>query len=103
MGWKVNHKRIKQPVGRNQPYLDWLKAQPCFLEGMGCGGDVSPCHVPDPASNGMGKKVDDQWAIPMCYIHHRVQHDKGWDTFAEMFRFLPRMIATQFFARFNAK
>lgn len=30
---------------------------------------------------GMGRKADAKWVVPLCFWHHREQHDIGYDTF----------------------
>lgn len=78
-------------------YLKWLRGRPCFLADKGgCGlGDpprrspIEAAHVDCAGGKGMGSKVADANAIPLCQRHHDEQHGKigtfrqrgGWKTF----------------------
>lgn len=71
---------------RNEPYLEYLRCQRCDNHKWGvCWGDIVPCHTPHAASNGMGTKVDDRMAIPMCVGCHNQQHQKGWVSFCKKY------------------
>lgn len=100
-----------RPRKRNAPrpawkvceaYLQWLRGRPCFLAGKGGCGTVSdmrkpiePAHVDCAGGKGMGTKVADQFAIPLCQLHHDEQHGKvgsfksrgGWKTFQAKYGF----------------
>ena len=65
---------------RNWELLEKIKTLPCQV----CGRrPVDPCHI---RSVGSGGK-DEPWnVIPMCRLHHREQHDKGWIKFLSTHR-----------------
>jgi hypothetical protein len=68
-------------------FLQWLRGRPCMLsEHGGCGGKVRACHVDYAGDKGMGTKVHDRHAIPMCDDHHGAQHTWGWTSFEANFR-----------------
>lgn len=46
-----------------------------------CDGKIEAAHVDYAGDKGMGTKVSDRFAIPMCSKHHREQHSKGWSAF----------------------
>lgn len=44
---------------------------------------MEAAHGPDKATKGMGTKCRDSAAIPLSEACHRLQHTRGWKTFAE--------------------
>lgn len=95
-------------------YLQWLRGRPCFLDGRGCGladpprrSPVEAAHVDCAGGKGMGTKVADQNAIPLCQRHHDEQHGKiggfksrgGWPTFQLKYGFNAPETAREYFAR----
>jgi len=100
-----------RPRKRNAPrpawkvadaYLQWLRGRPCYLGGIGCGlaepprrSPVEAAHVDCAGGKGMGTKVADHFAIPLCQKHHDEQHGKtgpfkergGWATFQKKYNF----------------
>lgn len=78
-----------RPRKRNAPrprwkvalgYLQWLRGR-CCLIGHDCEGKIQACHVDYAGDKGMGTKVSDRFAVPMCAHHHREQTDGGMQTF----------------------
>lgn len=71
-------------------FLQWLRGRPCLLEGKGgCGGRMEAAHVDYAGGKGMGTKVRDSAAVPLCAEHHRTQHSWGWQTFEGNFGMSP--------------
>lgn len=80
-----------RPRKRNSPrpasksarsFLQWLRGRCCVCIACGeCQGKVEAAHVDYAGDKGMGTKVSDQFAIPLCSLHHRLQHSKGWPWF----------------------
>lgn len=84
-------------------YLQWLRGRPCYLANKGGCGFADPprntpieaAHVDVAGGKGMGTKVADQYAIPLCQRHHDEQHGKigsfsqrgGWKTFQVKYGF----------------
>lgn len=72
---------------RADGFKQWLRGRPCRLADRGgCGGKVRACHVDYAGDKGMGTKVHDRHAIPMCDDHHAAQHSWGWQTFEANFK-----------------
>lgn len=46
-----------------------------------CEGRIEAAHVDYAGDKGMGSKVRDSAAIPLCSKHHREQHSIGWRAF----------------------
>lgn len=77
---KKNAPRPAWKVARS--YLAWLRGRPCAADGHGlCDGFMEAAHVDHAGGKGMGTKVADRHAIPLCSGHARRQHSRGWLTF----------------------
>ena len=68
------HKRV-----RDREHLRRVAARPCLV----CGR--SPCqahHVRYAQPRALGRKVSDEWVVPLCVTHHRDLHgvgdERGW-------------------------
>ena len=66
-------------------FLQWLRGRPCHIagrEGHICSGRIEACHVDYAGDKGIGTKVSDRFAIPMCSGAHLEQTDRlGWAPF----------------------
>ena len=79
-----------KPRKRNAPrpaekaalgYLQWLRGRDCYAanaDGPDCDGRMEAAHVDYAGGKGMGTKVADRYAVPMCQAHHARQHRIGW-------------------------
>lgn len=67
----VAHPKLN-PI-RDRKYLDWLRTQPCLIEGMR-GENVEPCHI---STMGKGIKSSDDECIPLFHHHHAKAHSLG--------------------------
>jgi len=59
---------------KDKKYLRWVSTQPCIL----CLNH--PCqahHLTFAMPRGFGLKSGDQWAIPLCSVHHHQLHTCG--------------------------
>ncbi len=59
---------------RDKDHLRYVAAQPCVL----C--SVAPCdahHMRFAQPRAMGRKVSDEFTVPLCRNHHRELHDSG--------------------------
>jgi len=59
---------------RDKKYLKFVAAKPCLI----CGR--APCqahYVTYAQPKALGRKVSDEWAVPLCATHHRSLHDNG--------------------------
>jgi hypothetical protein len=82
-----------RPRKRNAPriaekhcpaFLQWLRGRECLAIGCGeemCAGKIEAAHVDYAGGKGMGTKVADRHAVPLCSAHHRLQHSGGWPWF----------------------
>jgi hypothetical protein len=59
---------------RNKAHLRFVAAQPCVI----CGRKPSdPHHLRFAQRRALGRKVSDEFAIPLCRSHHRALHRSG--------------------------
>ena len=59
---------------RNKAHLRYVAQQPCLL----CGRKPSdPHHLRFMQPRALGRKASDEFAVPLCRIHHRLVHRVG--------------------------
>jgi hypothetical protein len=56
-------------------YLRHIRQQSCLVCLTPQG--IQAHHLRHVGGKGMGTKTGDQWAVPMCYPHHRDCHEMG--------------------------
>jgi len=86
---------------RCEPFLRWLRTLPCFISLQDrthvCEGKVRACHFDPWGDKGMGTKVSDQAAMPMCDGAHAEQTDVlGWPKFQRKYAFDGRDVVTAY-------
>jgi len=64
---------------RNKEHLRFVRTQPCLI----CAKQPSdPHHLPFAQPRALGRKVSDQYTVPLCRAHHREAHraakELGW-------------------------
>lgn len=77
------HKNAGRPPEKDAPaFLQWIRGRECaFADHGDCEGKIEAMHLDFAGGKGVGTKVADRYSIPGCSKHHRLQHDKGWQTF----------------------
>jgi hypothetical protein len=71
--------KAELPIGaprrfRDKAHLAFVAAQPCIL----CGKrPVDPHHIRFAQKQSLGRKVSDEFTIPLCRSHHRALHRSG--------------------------
>ena len=59
---------------RSKKHLEFVGSQPC----LACGRSPSDAHhLGFTQPRALGKKVSDEFTVPLCRIHHRMLHDRG--------------------------
>jgi len=59
---------------RDRAHLEFVSSQPCLL----CGRRPSDAHhLRFAQPRAMGRRVSDEFAVPLCRTHHRVLHSRG--------------------------
>jgi hypothetical protein len=91
---------------RCEPYLAWLRKRPCFLTLQDpshvCFGKVRACHYDPWGDKGMGTKVSDNAAMPICDGGHAEQTDQlGWPLFEEKYNFDGRDVVTRYWLQWR--
>lgn len=83
---RSRHRNAPRPAEKSAPgFLQWVRGRPCAFEFMGgCVGKVQSMHLDFAGGKGMGTKVADRFCLPACAAHHKLQHDKGWNTFCKL-------------------
>lgn len=73
---KVNKERAAKREARDfGPFAAWIRQQPCCAQALGHVGKVEAAHV---LSRGAGGRSEEN-LLPLCEVHHRMQHEKGWE------------------------
>ncbi len=72
---KTSRVGATKPVRRkDKDHLKYLRTQPCLI----CGRSPSQAHhLRHAQPRAMGLKSGDEWAVPLCAIHHRALHEAG--------------------------
>jgi hypothetical protein len=66
---------------RDRGHLKFVASQPCLL----CGRRPSdPHHIRFAQASALGRRVSDEFTVPLCRLHHRSLHRRGdeavwWD------------------------
>ncbi|AMN43687.1 DUF968 domain-containing protein [Rhodoplanes sp. Z2-YC6860] len=59
---------------RNKQHLEFVRTQPCLV----CARQPSdPHHLRFAQPNALGRKVSDEFVVPLCRVHHRELHRSG--------------------------
>jgi len=85
--FRPRRKNRGRPASKKAPaFLQWLRGRPCVLERAGdCDGHMVAAHVDYAGDKGVGTKVSDRFAVPMCDAHHTRQHIWGWESFEKRY------------------
>jgi hypothetical protein len=83
---RPRHRNRGRPPEKGAPgFLQFVRGRPCVFSDMGgCEGKIEAAHLDFAGDKGLGTKVSDRYCLPFCSRHHRIQHDKGWETFMRM-------------------
>lgn len=96
-----------RPAEKSAPqFLQWLRGRECFVgltSPNECEGKMEAAHVDHAGGKGMGTKVADRHAIPLCCGHHRLQHRIGWRSFEGRYMFGAVGIAEQYWAKWPGR
>jgi hypothetical protein len=93
-------------VFRDPKYRAWLRKQLCSVQ-IACqdkwfwysaAGPVEAAHGP---SAGTRVKGPDNEAIPLCQLHHRLQHQIGWPEFEKQAGISRKAIAREHWERYQ--
>lgn len=80
--------RKKTPRERDDAHLKFIRTLPCLVCGDNTSVEAAHIRFTDmsAAKNnpGIGQKPSDYWAVPLCGMHHRQQHDMRETDFWEI-------------------
>ena len=77
-----NRNAGRPPEKDARGFLQFIRGRDClFVDQGGCEGKIEAAHLDFAGGKGIGTKVADKFAVPMCAGHHRMQHKLGWQTF----------------------
>lgn len=77
------HKNAGRPAEKSAPaFLQWIRTRNCLVGGT-CAGKIEAAHVDYAGDKGIGTKVSDRYAVPLCSAHHAEQHMAGIKTFED--------------------
>src|SRR5690242_7627852 len=98
----IPKRRKPKPMGCNQPsqircpgHLQFVRSRECSLRSSRCAGKIEAAHVRTGTDGGLSVKPSDFWTIPLCAIHHRLQHDMGEPEFERSFKIDMKAIASR--------
>jgi hypothetical protein len=66
------------------PHLQWVRAQECCVPGCKV-QTIHAHHIRTSANSGTALTPPDQWAVPLCFFHHRRLHYVGQETFQKVY------------------
>jgi hypothetical protein len=65
---------VKPPRKRDKAHLRFVASQPCLV----CGRAPSDAHhLRFAQPRALGRKVSDEFTVPLCRVHHRENHRRG--------------------------
>ena len=59
---------------RDAAHLQFVASLPCLVCGR---APTHAHHIRFAQPRALGSKVSDEWAVPLCFLHHRALHDSG--------------------------
>jgi len=83
------------PQIRCASHLQWIRGHECSVADRRapCDGPIEAAHVRTGTDGGMGVKPSDCWTIPLCSLHHALQHTWGEERFEKAHNISMRFIA----------
>lgn len=81
------------PQVRCPAHLAWIRGHECAVNGDDCEGRIEAAHVRGGTDGGLGKKPGDNFVLPLCSYHHRMQHVVGEAEFERVFAINMKAIA----------
>lgn len=87
---------IERALKREWPrHRKFLRSFQCVVRGCE-DGPIEVSHIRTAANAGTGIKPHDSSAVPMCHAHHLLYHERGHDTFTNLFQLDLAAIAATF-------
>lgn len=98
---KPRHRNSPRIAEKSAPgFLQWIRGRECcLLSRGGCGGKIEAAHVDYAGGKGIGTKVADRHAVPLCTFHHAEQHRIGWGAFERKYEGFAAAVTADFLWR----
>lgn len=75
-----------RPPEKSAPgFLKYVRGRSCLVANAGCSERIEAAHVDYAGGKGIGTKVADRYAVPLCSTHHAMQHVMGWAAFERQY------------------
>jgi hypothetical protein len=62
-------------------HLAFVRLHVCAVQGVGCSNKIEAAHFRNGTDGALGIKPSDNFAVPLCSAHHRMQHAIGEASF----------------------
>lgn len=102
---KRKHRNSGRPAEKDaRGFLQWVRGHECACAKQGgCSGKIEAAHVDYAGGKGMGTKVADRFAVPLCEAHHREQHNPGWTSFEAKYGLNALRVANELWRRWPGR
>src|SRR6476646_3259983 len=99
MGWHRAFEKAGRPMRRrDEKHLAWLRTLPCCICGDPTSTEAAHIRMADARIGkpitGNSIKPDDRYVLPLCGLHHRMQHAVGERKFWQASHEIPDPILT---------
>lgn len=86
---KPRRRNSPRPAEKSAPaFLQWLRGRECLIaKKHDCAGKICAAHFDQWGDKGIGTKVSDRAALPLCALGHDEQHRIGWTSFQLKYQF----------------
>ena len=88
---------MKRPRKHSEAHLDFIRGLPCVVCKNPIQTEAAHIRFEDRKAGkrfvGMGEKPDDSWTIPLCWRHHKEQHQIGEKAFWKKVRIDPLFVS----------
>jgi hypothetical protein len=106
----IPKRRKAEPLGlrqapqlRSSGHLKFIRGFDCAAKdatpNLECAGRIEAAHVRANTDGGMGVKPSDNFTLPLCSMHHHLQHQLGEKAFEQLTKISMRKIADALWAK----
>lgn len=97
---RLKHKSGRDGRLRSPGHLKYIRGFECScMESTHHSSRVEAAHVRNGTDGGTGMKPSDNWVIPLCDMHHKIQHDLGEVEFERQYEIDMKAIAAALWAK----
>lgn len=86
---------------RSPGHLAWIRGHECSVTAPGAlhAGRIEACHVRTGTDGGTSLKPSDNFTLPLCALHHKIQHDIGEPAFERDYEIDMKQVAAALWQR----